>query len=109
MENKSVLEQIIKYVQNFSFFSDHLAIFDALIQIPKITFGNLRKPFYDTISSFLIFSLNLKMLDKKEKNYKKLYISRVEMVLSVKYKAFSSVIVRGFHLVKDIKNSGRKL
>ena len=109
MENKVFWNKLSNMFKIFFLVIHHLAIFDALIQIPKITFANLRKPFYDTISSFLIFSLNLKMLDKKEKNYKKLYISRVEMVLSVKYKAFSSVIIRGFHLVKDIKNSGRKL
>ena len=70
----------------------HLAIFNALIQIPKFTFGNLSKPFYDMIISFLISSLNLQMLDKKEKNYKQLYISRIGIVLSVKYKPISVII-----------------
>ena len=55
---------------------NHLAIFDALIQIcfsvvPKIKIGNSCKTFHDFITiPFINSSLNCKSLDKKDLNYK---------------------------------------
>ena len=62
----------------FSLVVHHLTIFDDLIQkefyvIPKITVGNLRKPFHDHIIILIsTSSLKLKTLGMKEKNYKNL-------------------------------------
>ena len=61
-----------------------LANFDALKQkdfeiIRKITIDNLRKPIHDAvIIPFSTYSLNFKILDKKEENRKKLNIAKAK-------------------------------
>ena len=61
-----------------------LANFDALKQkgfeiIGKITIDNLCKPIHDAvIIPFSTYSLNFKILDKKEENRKKLNIAKAE-------------------------------
>ena len=85
----------------------HPAIFDTLIQrgfrfIPKIAFGNLWMPFHDTtINPFSISSFNLKILGRKDENYKNLNISRTKIAK----KALKALIVdTSFkHMMRDIK------
>ena len=61
--------------RSFYFVVYHLSIFDALIQrgfgfFPKITIGNLCKPFHDVIIfPFSTFSWNHKTLGKKEEKF----------------------------------------
>ena len=62
-----------------SLVTHYLAIFDALTErgVWVVSISDLYKPFHDhdvTIILFSTFSLNLKMLNKKEKKYKKLNI-----------------------------------
>ena len=55
--------------------------YKLVYNIPKITFANSRKPIHDVIIIPVSPDpLNLKIVEREEKNYKKLNISRMEGV-----------------------------
>ena len=82
-----------------------LANFDALKHrgfevIRKITIDDLCKPVHDAIIiPFSTYSLNFKILDKKEENHKKLYIAKAKRSFLVKLIVFSAIF-KGFLLVE---------